>query len=90
MDKKTTLQVIDIFVDVAVFTPKEAKLAVVSFLSRDGSEVDEVPISPAVWYNLGQTGIYGVMALGIMRLKLFFTPHLCIITALLAKDKVKV
>ena len=52
--------------------------------------MDEVPISPAVWYNLGQTGIYGVMALGIMRLKLFFTPHLCIITALLAKDKVKV
>ena len=46
-------------------------------------------ISGSIWYNLGQTGVYGIMALGIMRLKLFFTPHLCIITALLAKDKVK-
>ena len=46
-------------------------------------------ISGAIWYNLGQTVVYGIMALGIMRLKLFFTPHLCIVVALLAKDKVK-
>lgn len=46
-------------------------------------------VDPAVWYNVGQTVIYGIMAMGIMRLKLFFTPHLCIIAALIANDKVK-
>ena len=49
----------------------------------------QMNVDPAVWYNLGQTVIYGIMAIGIMRLKLFFTPHLCIIAALIVNDKVK-
>ena len=44
--------------------------------------------SAAIWYNLAQTGVYAVMAIGIMRLKLFLTPHLCIISGLLVKEKV--
>ena len=42
----------------------------------------------AICYNLAQTGVYAVMAVGIMRLKLFLTPHLCIIAGLVAKTKV--
>ena len=49
---------------------------------------DFLETSPAIWYNLAQTGVYAVMALGIMRLKLFLTPHLCIIAGLLVKEKV--
>ena len=45
-------------------------------------------VSSAIWYNLAQTGIYAIMAVGVMRLKLFFTPHLCIIAGLLAKRNV--
>ena len=45
-------------------------------------------VSSAIWYNLAQTGIYAIMAIGVMRLKLFFTPHLCIIAGLLAKRNV--
>ena len=47
-----------------------------------------VNVSSAIWYNLAQTGIYAIMAIGVMRLKLFFTPHLCIIAGLLAKRNV--
>ena len=45
-------------------------------------------VSAAIWYNLAQTGVYAIMAIGIMRLKLFFTPHLCILAGLMAKEKV--
>ena len=45
-------------------------------------------ISAAIWYNLAQSGVYAIMAIGIMRLKLFFTPHLCILAGLMAKEKV--
>ena len=59
------------------------------FVQRKPVEEDVQPdINAAIWYNLGQTGIYAIMAVGIMRLKLFLTPHMCIIVALLAKDKV--
>ena len=59
------------------------------FVQRKPEEEDVQPdINAAIWYNLGQTGIYAIMAVGIMRLKLFLTPHMCIIVALLAKDKV--
>ena len=45
------------------------------------------PVDPAVIYNILQTAAYGVMAVLIMRLKLFLTPHLCILAALLASPK---
>jgi hypothetical protein len=48
----------------------------------------DIRINAAILYNLGQTVVYAIMALGIMRLKLFLTPHLCITVALLTKDKV--
>ncbi|KAE9419640.1 hypothetical protein Angca_009801 [Angiostrongylus cantonensis] len=40
-----------------------------------------------VFYNIVQMCCYGVMALLIMRLKLFLTPHLCVCAALLANNK---
>ncbi|PIO69285.1 hypothetical protein TELCIR_08896 [Teladorsagia circumcincta] len=40
-----------------------------------------------IFYNVVQTACYAVMALLIMRLKLFFTPHLCICSAFLANNK---
>ncbi|VDO72117.1 unnamed protein product [Heligmosomoides polygyrus] len=40
-----------------------------------------------VFYNVVQTACYAMMALLIMRLKLFLTPHLCICSALLANNK---
>jgi hypothetical protein len=44
-------------------------------------------IDPAAFYNILQMLAYAVMAVLIMRLKLFFTPHLCILTSLLASRK---
>ena len=51
---------------------------------------DEEPmhISAAIWYNIAQSVVYAIMAIGIMRLKLFLTPHLCILAGLMAKEKV--
>ncbi|CAI4231695.1 unnamed protein product [Auanema sp. JU1783] len=40
-----------------------------------------------IFYNLIQLACYSVMALLIMRLKLFFTPHLCVLGAVLANQK---
>ena len=51
-------------------------------------EEEPMHISAAIWYNLAQSGVYAIMAIGIMRLKLFFTPHLCILAGLMAKEKV--
>ena len=45
-------------------------------------------ISAAIWYNIAQSVVYAIMAVGIMRLKLFLTPHLCILAGLMAKEKV--
>ncbi|EYC21739.1 hypothetical protein Y032_0018g3503 [Ancylostoma ceylanicum] len=41
-----------------------------------------------VFYNAVQTFCYSVMALLIMRLKLFMTPHLCICSAILANNEI--
>jgi len=42
---------------------------------------------PAVMYNVIQMMAYAVMAILIMRLKLFLTPHMCIVAGLLASKK---
>ena len=42
---------------------------------------------PAVLYNVIQMMAYAVMAILIMRLKLFLTPHMCIVAGLLASKK---
>jgi len=46
----------------------------------------ELP-KPGVCYNIIQTGAYAIMAVLIMRLKLFLTPHLCILAAILAAPR---
>ena len=53
---------------------------------REGDDGDGV--DPAVAYNVVQMFIYGAMAVMIMRLKLFWSPHLCVVAGLLASFKV--
>jgi hypothetical protein len=56
------------------------------------AEVDESlePTKPmaALLYHLFQLSAFAVIAIFIMRLKLFFTPHVCLMTALLASKEV--
>ena len=54
------------------------------------SDQDWTPaVDPAVFYNLIQMCVYAVMAIMIMRLKLFWSPQLCIVSGLIASEKVK-
>lgn len=39
-------------------------------------------IDPGIFYNVAQMAVFGFMALLVMRLKLLFTPHLCIVSAI--------
>ncbi len=45
-------------------------------------------LDPATLYNVLQLTVFAGMAIMIMRLKMFFTPQLCIVTALLGNKKV--
>ena len=45
-------------------------------------------VDPVVAYHLLQTAAFGFLAIIIMRLKLFFTPQLCLLTAILCNKKV--
>lgn len=57
------------------------------------SKTSEIPgldsVSPGLIYHVLQLMAFGFMAIIIMRLKLFFTPHLCILTAVLVNQKVR-
>jgi quinol-cytochrome oxidoreductase complex cytochrome b subunit len=70
------------------------KFNILSFLSSSNPpnerDLDDnlTLADPAVVYNLLQMTAYGGMAAIIMRLKLFFVPQLCIVTAMLGNRKV--
>jgi len=66
-----------------LFTTNYAQFLWKKLHSQEASE----KIDPAAFYNILQMLAYAVMAVLIMRLKLFFTPHLCILTSLLASRK---
>ncbi|KOB75149.1 Dpy-19-like protein 1, partial [Operophtera brumata] len=54
----------------------ETKDKLVLFLSN-------LSIEPAIFYNISQMLVYGVMAALVMRLKLLFVPQMCVVSALM-------
>ena len=60
-------------------------------LQKNGTTVnipEKIDIDPVMTYHVLQTAAFCLMAIIIMRLKLFFTPQLCILSALLLNPKV--
>ena len=55
---------------------------------KDNSASNKVDVDPVMVYHVLQTTAFCMMAMIIMRLKLFFTPQLCILAALLLNAKV--
>ena len=62
------------------------------FVQKNGitNSQENLEIDPIMCYHILQTVAFGLMATIIMRLKLFFTPQLCILSALLQNKKVSV
>ena len=56
-------------------------------MARDTEAIVLLTSDPASLYNVIQMAAYALMAVLIMRLKLFFTPQLCVVAALLASRK---
>ena len=52
------------------------------------TSTEKLDVDPIMIYHVLQTCAFCLMAIIIMRLKLFFTPQLCILTALLLNVKV--
>ena len=84
-----------VFTDELADTPPADKTESSSSTSnkkKDATAVAEVKapaVDPAVFYNLIQMVVYAVMAIMIMRLKLFWSPQLCIVSGLVASEKVR-